>query len=141
MNKKYWIGVASKDHVDMGVEGGFMQLCHGRHAPLKKIKKDDRILYYSPNRIYGKKDRLQSFTAAGTVVDNNIYQVKMDEDFEPWRKDVRFDEEVKPAKIKPIIDELKFIKKKDKWGVYFRSGIKEIDKEDYEIIMKEMNKK
>ena len=141
MNTKYWIGVASKDHIDIGVEGGFMQLCHGRLAPLKKINKDDRILYYSPNRIYKKKDKLQSFTACGTVTDNNIYKVKIGEEFEPWRRDVKFDKDIKPVKIKPIINELSFIKNKDKWGVYFRSGIIEIKKEDYEVIIRELNQK
>jgi len=141
MERRYWIGIASKDHVDKGVKGGFMQLCHGKHAPLNKIKKDDRILYYSPNRIFGKKDRLQSFTAAGTVIENNIYQVKIDENFEPWRKNVNYDQDIKPVKIKPMIDELKFIKIKNKWGVYFRSGVKEINKEDYDVIIQEMKKK
>ena len=30
---KYWIIVASKDHVQMGVAGGFAQACHGKAQP------------------------------------------------------------------------------------------------------------
>ncbi len=135
---KYWIGVASKEHVDKGVKDGFMQLCHGRHRPLSKIKKGDRILYYSPNKVFGKRDNLKSFTAVGKVVDNNIYKVKIDDTFEAWRKDVEFDKEIKSVKIKPIIEDLSFIENKEKWGVYFRSGVKEISKTDYEVIYNKM---
>ncbi|MDQ7862723.1 hypothetical protein RCO48_21920 [Peribacillus frigoritolerans] len=35
-DKRYWIGVASRDHVMKGIDGGFAQLCHGKEAPLKK---------------------------------------------------------------------------------------------------------
>lgn len=27
---KYWIGVASRNHVVKGVQGGFVQLCNGK---------------------------------------------------------------------------------------------------------------
>jgi hypothetical protein len=30
MKNKYWITVASKDHVKIGVEEGFAQACHGK---------------------------------------------------------------------------------------------------------------
>ena len=33
-SRSYWIGVASKDHVDHGVAGGFAQLNHGKAGPL-----------------------------------------------------------------------------------------------------------
>jgi len=32
---RYWIGVASKNHVALGVAGGFCQIAHGKAAPLK----------------------------------------------------------------------------------------------------------
>ncbi|MGG1220830.1 EVE domain-containing protein, partial [Priestia endophytica] len=31
-NIRYWVGVASRDHVMKGVQGGFAQLCHGKEA-------------------------------------------------------------------------------------------------------------
>ncbi|WP_313897332.1 EVE domain-containing protein [Bacillus cereus group sp. BfR-BA-01380] len=43
----YWIGVASRDHVLKGVEGGIAQLCHGDSSPLKRMKSGDWIIYYS----------------------------------------------------------------------------------------------
>ena len=36
---RFWIGVVSKEHVPRGVEGGFCQVCHGKKAPLNRMKK------------------------------------------------------------------------------------------------------
>ncbi len=38
MNVKNWIAVASAGHVRLGRSGGFTQLCHGKTAPLRRIK-------------------------------------------------------------------------------------------------------
>ena len=38
---RYWLGVASKDHVQIGVEGGFCQLCHGKKTPLTRMQRGD----------------------------------------------------------------------------------------------------
>ena len=45
---RYWVGVASREHVLLGVAGGFCQVCHGKQAPLARMKRGDWILYYSP---------------------------------------------------------------------------------------------
>ena len=45
---KYWMGTVSKEHVMIGVEGNFCQLCHGKSTPLKRMKKGDILIYYSP---------------------------------------------------------------------------------------------
>ena len=43
-----WIAVASAEHVRRGREGGFMQVCHGKAAPLRRIQPGDGVVYYSP---------------------------------------------------------------------------------------------
>ncbi|UHA58567.1 hypothetical protein KDJ21_017205 [Metabacillus litoralis] len=43
-NNRYWIGVASSDHVINAVQGRFTQLCHGKQAPLKKLSTGDWII-------------------------------------------------------------------------------------------------
>jgi len=37
---RYWIGVASRDHVMQGKAGGFCQLGHGKAAPVKRLMGD-----------------------------------------------------------------------------------------------------
>ena len=43
---KYWIGTVSQEHVLRGVAGGFCQVCHGKAAPLNRMKRGDWLLYY-----------------------------------------------------------------------------------------------
>ena len=52
MSVRYWIAVVSKEHVMKGVQGGFAQAGHGKSAPLKKMKKDDWLIYYSPVKVF-----------------------------------------------------------------------------------------
>jgi hypothetical protein len=42
-NTKYWIIVASKDHVKTGQAEGIAQACHGKASPLKRMRKGDFI--------------------------------------------------------------------------------------------------
>ena len=62
-----WIAVASAEHVQKGRFSGFMQVCHGKGAPLRRMKPNDWVVYYSPNVTFGGKDKLQSFTAIGQI--------------------------------------------------------------------------
>src|SRR5262249_31349033 len=61
----HWIAVASAEHVRRGRREGFVQVSHGKAAPLKRIKPGDRVVYYSPTVTLGGKDKLQAFTAIG----------------------------------------------------------------------------
>jgi hypothetical protein len=38
---KHWLAVASAEHVRRGQAEGFMQVCHGKAAPLKRIQPGD----------------------------------------------------------------------------------------------------
>lgn len=139
-NLKYWIVVASKDHVARGVEGGFMQANHGKLAPLKRMKPDDRVVFYSPKETLEGDQKCQAFTAIGQTSDDEIYQVKMSDEFIPYRRNVKFIK-AQDVSILPIIESLDFIKNKKSWGFPFRMGFFEIGKEDFEKISKEMLKK
>ncbi|WP_455920721.1 EVE domain-containing protein, partial [Priestia megaterium] len=55
-----------------GVQGGFAQLCHGKEAPLKKMRTGDWIIYYSPKVQLNESTPYQKFTALGRVVDDHI---------------------------------------------------------------------
>ena len=46
MTTRFWIGVASREHVRLGVAGGFSQLCHGKAHPLKRMAVGDWLIYY-----------------------------------------------------------------------------------------------
>jgi hypothetical protein len=48
----FWIGVASRDHVNVGVTGAFIKLNHGKRAPLRRLKAGDGVIMYSPRTAY-----------------------------------------------------------------------------------------
>jgi len=64
---KNWIAVASAEHVRLGRSQGFMQVSHGKAAPLRRIRSGDRVVFYSPTEAFRGKDRLRAFTAIGIV--------------------------------------------------------------------------
>jgi hypothetical protein len=132
---KYWLGIVSKEHVLKGKSEGFAQVCHGKRAPLARMKKDDWLIYYSPGNAMGKSD-LQAFTAIGTVPDDHVFQFKMFEDFIPFRRKISYinSKEVMLASIK---SKLNFTQEKN-WGYQLLRGLVELSKEDFITIAKFM---
>jgi len=120
-----------------GVKDGAAMLNHGRLAPLKKTKAGDFLIYYAPKIELGKDGPYQKFVAIGRIKTGEPYQVKLSEDFEPYRLDVEY-LKAEEAEIKPLIEELDFIKNKRSWGYAFRFGQIEISKADFELIAKAM---
>lgn len=86
----YWIGVASKKHVEIGVKGGFCQLNHGKKAPLQRMKAGDWLLYYSPKLTLDGGEPYQQFTAIGQIRQGEAFQVEMTTGFSPFRKGVDY---------------------------------------------------
>lgn len=138
LNKtRYWIGVASRDHVLKGVNGGFAQLCHGKEAPLKKMNVGDYLIYYSSKESLKENKPSQKFTAIGRVVDDKVYQFDMGNGFVPFRRNLNFIKCIETP-IRPLITELSFIKNKERWGYPFRYGHLEIIDVDFKLISKQM---
>lgn len=136
-DKRYWIGIASKEHVKTGVAGGFCQLCHGKAQPLKRMAVGDWLIYYSSKEKFGEAMLCQQFTTIGEVVGSEVYPYEMFPGFIPHRKDIRF-LDAKDVDIRPLIAQLDFIKNKTHWGYAFRYGHLEIAKADFELIATKM---
>lgn len=134
----HWINTISRDHVRIGVAGGFTQANHGRPHSLKKLQRDDLIVFYSPKTQLRDGKALQCFTAIGQVIDDEPFQVEMSESFKPFRRKLSFFD-CKETPIRPLLDQLKFIKNKDKWGYPFRAGLFPIEAEDFRLIAAAMN--
>jgi hypothetical protein len=135
----FWIIVASKEHVMVGVKGGFVQTGHGKRSGLARMHAGDSIVYYSPKRELGGNDPLHAFTALGTIAGEEITQVEMTPDFKPFRRDVKY-LYTGEVKIEPLIEDLHFIRNKKSWGYAFRFGLLEIEKEDFKRILQEFEK-
>jgi predicted RNA-binding protein len=135
--KKYWINVISKEHVLLGVKQGITQSGHGKEAPLRRMKKGDWVIFYSPKKSLEGNEKLQSFTAIGELPDDNIYQFEMSPAFKPFRRKIIF-KKTKETSIIPLIEQLEFIKDKKHWGFMFRFGLFEISEKDFNLILKHM---
>ncbi|MGY8661563.1 EVE domain-containing protein [Bradyrhizobium sp. UFLA05-109] len=130
---KNWIAVASAQHVRIGRAHGFMQVCHGKGGPLRRISPGDHVAYYSPTETFGGKDRLQTFTAIGVVEPGVPYQADMGGGFRPFRRDVAWSD-VAEVPIRPLLESLAFARDNPNWGYKLRLGLFEILTEDMELI-------
>ncbi len=131
---RFWVGVVSESHVARGVEGGFCQVCHGKSAPLKRMKKGDYLLYYSPKTDLYDGEKLQAFTAAGKMIDDNVYSFEMSPDFIPYRRDVMYYQPVQSCSID-------IARQHPKWKEYasqLRYGLFEVSKDFYLHIFNHM---
>lgn len=135
--KKYWVIVASKDHVRQGMAEGIAQACHGKSSPLRRMRKDDAVIYYSGRQTLGKPGKCQEFTAIGKVTDDEVYEVRVSKDFCPSRRRIEF-MPCTDVSILPLIDDLDFIKDKKSWGYPFRFGFFEISQNDFNLIASKM---
>ena len=132
-----WIAVASAEHVRRGRCEGFMQVCHGKAAPLRRVRPGSRVVYYSPTETFGGSDRLQAFIALGIVRDGEAYQVDMGGGFHPFRRDIDW-LETTPAPIKPLLEQLELTKGRHNWGRQFRFGLVAIGSHDMIVIAEAM---
>lgn len=134
---KYWVAVASYNHVQRGLKEGICQVCHGKVGPLKSMQEGDFLIYYSPSEEFGQNVPCRRFTAIGRIKATPPYQYKMSPDFIPWRRDVAYIK-AKEVDIRPLIPSLQFIQDKAKWGFPFRRGCFTILESDFLIIANSM---
>ena len=125
--------MASRDHVQIGMAGGFAQANHGKSSPLKRMQPDDWIIYYSSKERFGQDEKCQRFTAIGRVKDGDIYTGMMGDGRTPNRRDVDYTP-CAEVSILPLIDSLGFIHDKKRWGAPFRFGMLEIGQDDFHLI-------
>lgn len=135
--RRHWIAVASAEHVRLGRRQGFMQVCHGKPAPLRRVQPGDLVAYYSPSEAFGGKDRLQAFTAAGRVRDGEVYPFDMGGGFRPYRRDVDWFD-THDAPIRELLPRLVFAQAAPNWGARMRFGLFEISGADMDTVMAAM---
>ena len=131
---RHWIAVACADHMARGVAGGFMQVCHGKSAPLARIQPGDQVVYYAPSQQMGRPDGLQSFTALGAVQPTAPYRFDMGGGFVPWRRDVDWQAGTAPAAIRPLLAQLEFTQGQKNWAAPLRFGLLRISAQDMACI-------
>lgn len=126
-----WIGVASRDHVLTGVEGGFAMLSHGKLGPLTQISPGDWLVCYSPRTSHPAGPALKAFTAIGRVRDGHPYQAAMAPGATGFRRDMDWLVATETP-IAPLTERLEFTR--SSWGLLARRGLFEITAADLQTI-------
>ena len=164
---KNWIAVASAEHARRGcaTPAGYMQVCHGKLAPIRRVQPGDRVAYYAPTVTMGGKDSCQSFISIGIVQAGEPYAFRdagppqgakapsggsaahevanvgatfdMGGGFIPFRRDVVF-VPAQEASILPLLDEFEFVENRQRWGYKFRFGLFDVSDHDMRLIAQAM---
>ena len=111
MAQRNWIAVASAEHARRGRDHrplGFMQVGHGKLAPLRRLAPGDRVVYYAPATVLHGTDKLQSFVSIGIVQPGAPYEADMGNGFVPCRLDVAYAASGETP-IAPLLEQLAFI--------------------------------
>lgn len=134
---RVWVGVISRAHVWRGVKGGFTQVCHGKRAPLARMRRGDVFIAYSPTTELGGGQPLRAFTAFGRIPDDVITQVDQGAGFVPFRRAVAWDTRAGEVGLEALRGTLEFVKDAG-WGMKARRGHFEISRADGERIVRAM---
>ena len=139
MSRRNWIAVASAEHARRGCAAsiGYMQVGHGKLAPLKRIAAGDRVAYYSPTVVFGANDHFQRFVSVGIVQPGVPYAFDMGNGFVPYRRDVAY-VAAQEASILPLLDQFEFVEDRQRWGYKFRFGLFEVNDHDMRLIARAM---
>jgi EVE domain-containing protein len=133
------MGIASADHARGGRDGGFAQLGHGRHVAVKSLRKGDWIVYYSPREHMGHGEAVQAFTTIGRVTSDAPCRAEQAMDFKPYRVDVDYLMDARPAPIRPLLDELRLTRDRlSRWGMVMRGPKRSLEEDDMRRIAKAM---
>jgi len=138
--RNHWIAVACAEHARRGSalpDQGFMQVCHGKCAPLKRVQPGDRVAYYAPTLTMGGKDKCQRFVSIGVVQSGQPYAFDMGGGFVPYRRDVAY-VSAREASILPLLDEFEFVTDRARWGYQFRFGLSKVSEHDMNLIANAM---
>ena len=135
-----WIAVASAEHARRGCATparGYMQVSHGKCAPLKRVLPGDRVAYYAPTITMGGKEKCQSFVSIGLVQAGEPYAFDMGGGFVPFRRDVAY-VPAQETSILPLLDQFEFVEDRARWGYKFRFGLFKIGDGDMRLIAQAM---
>lgn len=136
--ERCWVGVAARDHVEIGVRGGFCMFAHGKGSAAKRLAPGDVFAYYAPMTGMGTGEPVRAFVAIGEVLDAPPEEHAMAPGMTGWRRAARYFP-CRPADIYLLLPQLSFIRNPTHWGMAFRRSLFEVSAQDFETIAAAMN--
>ncbi len=134
-SRRYWVGVATADHVAEAVAGGFCAVSHGSGA-VAPFGEGDGIAFYASKVSLSSKEAVQRFMAIGVVGETvgwsterngRVLRLRPAE----WKESLS-------AEARALAPRLSFVTDKEKWGMGFRRSRFEIPAADFAIIAEAM---
>ncbi len=139
-----WLGVVSAEHARRAVEGGFIQLNHGKRQGVARLREGDGFAIYSPTDRLGEKTPLRAFTAIGVVADAEAYLAEPMSmgargTIRPWRRRVEFNV-VQPVALADVTADL-HLTQQPHWGYQLRRGLVALPVEDFQVLRDAMSQR
>lgn len=128
----------SADHAIRGREAGIVQACHGKTAPLRRMKPGDGVVIYSPRDAFEYGAPLMSSTANGRTNAPDPYSFDMGGGFTPWWRCLGWQPNTVPLPIRPLLHRLDLTKGQRSWSIVFRYGLAPITRPDFVLIARQM---
>ena len=135
---KFWVVTVSADHAARGREAGIVQACHGKAAPLRRMKPGDGVVIYSPRDAFKDGAPLMAFTAIGRINAQDPFPFDMGGGLIPWRRGVDWQPNTVAMPIRPVLDQLDLTRRQKSWGMVFRLGLAPMTRSDFALIARQM---
>lgn len=131
--QRFWVVTVSASHAARGIEAGIVQACHGKVAPLRRMRPGDGVVIYSPRSEMRGGAPVMAFTALGHVAGEAVWQHDMGGGFVPWRRAVVWSG-TRAVPIRPLLQRLDLTAGQDNWGMAFRYGHRALSAHDFGLI-------
>lgn len=127
---RYFIGVVHLKQVEAARRGGFVAFSHGRRSAVETLDPGDRVIYYAPKSDFDG-DPVQAFVAHAEITGDGAEERQFPgTGFTAATRAARYDG-VTRTPVRPLLEDLSFVKNPKYWGMAFRNGKFEIGSEDY----------
>lgn len=129
MAQRFFIGVVHRLQAAMARDMGIVAFSHGRKAPVKSLASGDAVILYAPKTDFAG-DPVQAFVAHARITGEAPYRRDFQAGFIAWVRDAVYDD-IGEVPVRPLLNDLSFVKSKAHWGMAFRQGKFEIPESDY----------
>ncbi|QQA43428.1 EVE domain-containing protein [Pelagovum pacificum] len=125
----HWIGVVHRMQAMTAREAGVVAFGHGKEALVRSLSPGDTVIYYAPKSDF-EGEPVQAFVTHARVTGEKAYEKEWRPGLTRWVRDAAFDD-ADEVPVRPMLEDLTFVRNKRSWGMTFRGGKFSISDEDY----------
>jgi len=136
----YWIICITEDNLRITLRQQVIGFAESKGKLLKSFQPGDLVVFYVSRESLSSGKRVGKFIGLAAIKGESYRS------FEPMWKNGLFPQRIniealseKSCDIRSLIDRLRFIKNKAKWGATFMPGIIRVSQDDFETVRSCMN--